>query len=103
MSVALEVLSAGPRRELLVRIAERALSAGEPDEALRCLHVAASLGTEDVRVLMLFGRAAAALGDLVAARVALDRAQPLAESGAERDATRSSGRSSQSSRPRSST
>ena len=77
---AIEALPPGPRRELLVRTAERALSSGEPDEAARCLSTARSLGGEDVRVLLLLGRSNAALGDLVAGRVALDRARALAGS-----------------------
>jgi transcriptional regulator with GAF, ATPase, and Fis domain/tetratricopeptide (TPR) repeat protein len=76
---AVEALPAAPQRELLVRTAERALSAGEPDEAARCLHAAGSLGSEDVRVLTLLGRATAALGDLVAGQVALERARALAQ------------------------
>jgi transcriptional regulator with GAF, ATPase, and Fis domain/tetratricopeptide (TPR) repeat protein len=76
---AVEALAGAQRRELLIRTAERALSAGEPDEATRCLAVAGSLGSEDVRALTLLGRATAALGDLVAGRVALDRARGLAK------------------------
>jgi transcriptional regulator with GAF, ATPase, and Fis domain/tetratricopeptide (TPR) repeat protein len=71
-------LPALPRRELLLRSAERALTAGEPDEASECLRGATTSGTNDVRILTLQGRALAATGDLVAARVALDRAQALA-------------------------
>jgi transcriptional regulator with GAF, ATPase, and Fis domain len=76
---AIESLPPLPRQELLVRTAERALSAGEPDEASRCLHAAGAIGSEDVRVLVLLARAATALGDLVAGRVVLDRARALAE------------------------
>ncbi|MGO8996939.1 MAG: sigma 54-interacting transcriptional regulator [Polyangiaceae bacterium] len=81
-----EALPPEPRRELLLRTAERALAAGEPDEAARCLQ-GASTGSEDGRVLLLQGRASAALGDMVAARVALDRAQRLAGAGQSAEAT----------------
>ena len=75
---AIEALPPAPRRELLIRTAERALASGEPDEASRCLNAARSLGSEDVRILLLLGRSTAALGDLVAGKVALERARALA-------------------------
>jgi transcriptional regulator with GAF, ATPase, and Fis domain len=77
---ALEGLPVGARRDLLLRAAERALAAGEPDEAVRCVQVAA-VGSDDARVLLLKGRAATALGDMVVARVALERALRLLEAG----------------------
>ena len=40
------------------------------------------MGDRDGRVLLLKGRASAALGDMVAARVALERARKIAEGGA---------------------
>ena len=76
---AIEALPEGPRRELLMRTAERALAAGEPDEAARCAHAAAATAVDDPRVLLLLGRASAASGDVVAARAALERARSLAQ------------------------
>ncbi|HEY2512792.1 MAG TPA: hypothetical protein VGI39_18125, partial [Polyangiaceae bacterium] len=76
MSV-VEGLPAVARRELLVRTAERALAANEPDEAARCAQSAAATG-EDARVLLLMGRAALAQADLVSAKVALEKARSLA-------------------------
>jgi transcriptional regulator with GAF, ATPase, and Fis domain/tetratricopeptide (TPR) repeat protein len=77
--VAVEALPAEPRRELLLRAADRALAAGEPDEAVRCLQ-GAGAAPDDGRALLLKGRAAAVLGDIVAARVALERARAIATS-----------------------
>jgi len=74
---AIDALPAAPRRELLMRSAERALAAGEPDEATRCAHAAAAASSDDSRVLLLLGRSAAASGDIVAARAALERARAL--------------------------
>ena len=55
--------------------AERALESGEADEAYRWAKSAAALrgATDDVAVTLLLGRAAVAMGDLVTARVALER------------------------------
>ncbi len=60
---------------LRMRAAERALAAGEADEAYRWAKAAASLaeGVDNVDVTLLLGRAAVAMGDLVTARVALER------------------------------
>ncbi len=60
---------------LRIRAAERALEAGEADEAYRWAKAAASAteGTENVDVTLILGRAAVAMGDLVTARVALER------------------------------
>lgn len=55
--------------------AERALGLGEANEALRWCESAASIGPEDATTSMLMGRAFMQLGDLVAARVSLLKAQ----------------------------
>jgi tetratricopeptide (TPR) repeat protein len=72
---AIEHQSAEAQLPLRKRAAERALDAGEADEAYRWAKGAAALseGTEDVSVTLLLGRAAVAMGDLVTARVALER------------------------------
>ncbi len=80
---AVEAFPAAARRELLARTAERALAAGEPDDAHRCAKHAAAIGPEDARVLLILGRASMAMGDLVAARVALDHARDAASGHAE--------------------
>jgi transcriptional regulator with GAF, ATPase, and Fis domain len=64
--------------ELRVRAAERAFVAGEAEEAHRWAQGAAVVAPNDPRVTLLVGRAAAALGDVVAARVALERARARA-------------------------
>ena len=58
---------------------ERALAAGEADEAYRWAKAAAASaeGTEQVDVTLLLGRAAVAMGDLVTARVALERGRAV--------------------------
>ena len=87
MSV-VEALPEAPRRELLVRTAERALAANEPEEATQCAHrAAASASGQDARVLLLLGRAAMARADSVSARVALEKARSVAAGDAEREAT----------------
>jgi transcriptional regulator with GAF, ATPase, and Fis domain/Tfp pilus assembly protein PilF len=55
--------------------AERALEDGEADESYRWAKAAASgkKGADDIEVTLLIGRAAVAMGDLVTARVALER------------------------------
>jgi tetratricopeptide (TPR) repeat protein len=63
---------------LRVRAAERALAVGEAEEAYRWAQSAAAIAPEDASVTMLFGRAAVAIGDLVAAKVALERGQNAA-------------------------
>ena len=70
---------------LRVRAAERALGVGEAEEAFAWAQTAVALAPNDARVALLVGRAAIALGDLVAARVALERArsyQPDADTAA---------------------
>src|SRR5579859_4422615 len=56
-----------------VRATERALAVGEAEEAFRWAQSATSLAPHDAEVGRLFGRAAVILGDLVAAKVALER------------------------------
>jgi transcriptional regulator with GAF, ATPase, and Fis domain/tetratricopeptide (TPR) repeat protein len=66
-----------PRAEqlpLCVRAAERAIRVGEAEEAFRWAQAATGLAPHDPQLGLLFGRAAVGLGDLVAARVALERA-----------------------------
>ncbi len=66
-----------PRAEqlpLCVRAAERAIRVGEAEEAFRWAQAATGLAPQDPQLGLLFGRAAVGLGDLVAARVALERA-----------------------------
>jgi transcriptional regulator with GAF, ATPase, and Fis domain len=58
---------------LRVSAAERALAIGEAEEAFRWAQSATALAPNDTGLGLLFGRAAIALGDLVAARVALER------------------------------
>jgi transcriptional regulator with GAF, ATPase, and Fis domain/tetratricopeptide (TPR) repeat protein len=71
---------------LRVHATERALAVGEAEEAFRWAQSATALSPNDAEVGLLFGRAAVALGDLVAARVAIERS---ARSAAD-DATRAS-------------
>ena len=84
---AIDLESAESQLSLRMRAAERALAAGEADEAYRWAKGAASLataagragtaagraGTDEVDVTLLLGRAAVAMGDLVTAQVALER------------------------------
>jgi transcriptional regulator with GAF, ATPase, and Fis domain/tetratricopeptide (TPR) repeat protein len=58
---------------LLVRAAERALAIGEAEEAYRWSQSATAVAPHDADVGRVFGRAAVALGDLVAAKVVLER------------------------------
>jgi transcriptional regulator with GAF, ATPase, and Fis domain len=58
---------------LRMRSAERALGIGEADEAHRWAQSAAKIAPEDPNVTLLLGRASVAMGDLVAARVTLER------------------------------
>ncbi|WP_394825986.1 sigma 54-interacting transcriptional regulator [Pendulispora albinea] len=71
--------------QLMLRVsaAERALTAGEAEEALRWAKNAAASAPENWPVALLFGRAAAATGDLVTARVAFQRAMTLASNAGE--------------------
>jgi transcriptional regulator with GAF, ATPase, and Fis domain/tetratricopeptide (TPR) repeat protein len=58
---------------LRVRATERALAIGEAEEAFNWAQSAVTLAQHDADVSRLFGRAAVILGDLVAAKVALER------------------------------
>ena len=59
--------------ELRVRAAERALAAGKPLDALRWCDGVAEAGTRQPRVQLTVAQAHVQLGDLVSARVVLDR------------------------------
>jgi transcriptional regulator with GAF, ATPase, and Fis domain len=63
---------------LRVRGAHRALSMGEANEAQRWCESAAALSPADPTIALLMGRALMQLGDLVAARVSLQKAQAAA-------------------------
>jgi DNA-binding NtrC family response regulator/tetratricopeptide (TPR) repeat protein len=71
--------SAPENAQLALRIsaAERALEAGDADAAQRWAQSAASLAPRDPKVALLMGRAALGLGDLVAAKVALEQGLAL--------------------------
>ncbi len=76
---AVDASKAEGQLSLRMRAAERALAAGEADEAYRWAKSAAALAeaTDDVDVTLLLGRAAVAMGDLVTARVALERGRAV--------------------------
>jgi DNA-binding NtrC family response regulator/tetratricopeptide (TPR) repeat protein len=77
----LRAVDGGPaeaKLELQSRAAERALEAGEADEAFGWAKAASALFADDARVTLLLGRAAVAVGDLVTARVALERGDRVA-------------------------
>ncbi|MDB4997801.1 MAG: Response regulator of zinc sigma-54-dependent two-component system, partial [Myxococcaceae bacterium] len=73
-----DALPATSQLPLRVRAGERALAAGEADEAYRWSQSAAALAPTDARVALLLGQAASALGDLITAKVALERGRALA-------------------------
>jgi transcriptional regulator with GAF, ATPase, and Fis domain/tetratricopeptide (TPR) repeat protein len=75
-----DALPAASQLPLRVRAAERALAAGEADEAYRWSQSAAALAPSDPRVALLLGQAASGLGDLITAKVALERGRTLAAS-----------------------
>ena len=77
-------LPKGDQLTLRVRATERALAVGQAEEAFRWAQSAATLAPNDPALGLLFGRAAVALGDLVAAKVALDRAAGYATDAASR-------------------
>jgi transcriptional regulator with GAF, ATPase, and Fis domain/tetratricopeptide (TPR) repeat protein len=70
-----DALSSVDQLTLRMRAAERALAFGEADEAYRWAQTASALAPDDSTVTLLLGRSAVALGDLVAAKVALERGQ----------------------------
>jgi transcriptional regulator with GAF, ATPase, and Fis domain/tetratricopeptide (TPR) repeat protein len=71
---AVDGLPAGPERaRLQVSAAERSLEGGDAEAAFFWAKGAASSAPEDAEVTLLMGRAAVAFGDLVTAKVALER------------------------------
>jgi transcriptional regulator with GAF, ATPase, and Fis domain len=73
-----EALPREQQLTLRMRAAERALALGEADEAQRWAQSAVTLSPDEVEVTLLFGRAAVAMGDLVSAKVALERGRSRA-------------------------
>lgn len=63
---------------LRLRAAQRALSAGDAADAQRWCESATALAPSDAEIALLMGRALLQLGDLVASRVSLQKAQSLA-------------------------
>jgi DNA-binding NtrC family response regulator len=61
-------------RSLMMRSAHRALEAGEPEEALRCIEATGS-GERPAEHALLMGRALVGSGDLVGGKVAFERAR----------------------------
>ena len=82
-----EVDGLGRSEQLGLRMsaAERALAVGEADEASRWAQTASAIAPDNAKVTLLLGRSAVALGDLVAARVALERGLQVAASGGSPD------------------
>ena len=64
--------------QLRVRGAHRALAMGEANDAQRWCESATALSPEDPTIALLMGRALMQLGDLVAARVSLQKAEAVA-------------------------
>ena len=64
--------------DLRLRASRRALDAGDPNEALRWCESAQALGFHEPSIALLTGRALIQLGDLVAARISLQRAESSA-------------------------
>ncbi len=81
---AVQALPSVDQLPLRVRATERALAVGEAEEAFRWAQSATTLAPNDPSLGLLFGRAAVALGNLVAAKVALERAAHHAEDDAGR-------------------
>jgi transcriptional regulator with GAF, ATPase, and Fis domain len=81
---AVQALPDAEQLPLRVRATERALAVGEAEEAFRWAQSATTLAPSDPTLGLLFGRAAVALGDLVAAKVALERAGDHASDDASR-------------------
>ena len=78
---AVDTVPAASQLALRMRAAERALAVGEADEAYRWAKAASTVADDDGRVTLLLGRAAVALGDLVSAKVALERGRGRAGDG----------------------
>ena len=74
----LERCPRGSQLVLRLRAAERALAVGEAEEAYGWAQTAVGVAPNDPAVTLLLGRAAVALGDLVAAKVALERGRAVA-------------------------
>jgi transcriptional regulator with GAF, ATPase, and Fis domain len=74
------VSSIGGEAGLLLRVrgAHRALAMGEANDAQRWCESAAALSPEDPTIALLMGRALMQLGDLVAARVSLQKSEAAA-------------------------
>ncbi|HEY1694773.1 MAG TPA: sigma 54-interacting transcriptional regulator [Polyangiaceae bacterium] len=81
---ALSTLPADAQLLLRVRATERALAIGEAEEGFRWAQSATALAPHDAQISLLFGRAAVVAGDLVAAKVALERSLEFAEDAASR-------------------
>ncbi len=75
-----ESAPASAQLHLCMRSADRALGIGEADEAHRWAQAAAVLAPTNSSVTLLLGRASVAMGDLVAAKVALERGRAAAPS-----------------------
>ncbi len=75
-------LGADERAPLLTSAAELALKAGDAEQALRLAQLAASASPTQPELTLLVGQAAMATGDLVTARVALNRARELSNGAA---------------------
>ena len=78
----LEKLPIAAQLPLRMRAAERALAVGEADEAYGWAQSAVAIAPKDAAVTLLLGRAAVALGDLVTARVALERGRAVSSDAA---------------------
>ena len=80
----LDVIPSGSQIPLRLKAAERALAVGEAEEAFRWAQSLIALAPQDPHATLLFGRAALAMGDLVGAKVALDRGLDQAKDDPER-------------------
>jgi DNA-binding NtrC family response regulator/tetratricopeptide (TPR) repeat protein len=72
-SKALRAVPNEAKLPLFVKSTERSLAAGRAEEAYHWAELAAAIAPDDAGVALLFGRANAATGDLVAASVAFER------------------------------
>ena len=78
---AVDALDVSLQLPLRVRAGERALAAGEADEAYRWAQSATTLAPASAAVMLLLGQSAVATGDLVTAKVALERARTVLAAG----------------------
>jgi transcriptional regulator with GAF, ATPase, and Fis domain len=76
---AVQGVTGQPGVELRIRAAQRALAAGEANDAQRWCESASALAAGDATIPLLMGKALMQLGDLVAARVSLQKAQASAQ------------------------